>query len=220
MALSAVGKYYGRKNLEVALGQKLPKLPFRDCAWRYWNAMNMAGIGVYWGNFVFNLAVGGTVRESAQLLRSLVPRYNYTTFLRYLGTNPHNSHRRFRDVWTKGGNWDGQSNFTRLLVRKQHLEPRVCVTHMQKKLKPRIRMLERELMRLIDPDTSLPHECRHQAVAYAKRRMAQLCGYQRVGLDQVAWFFQARIPMKTGTIVPIKGTGYTYRTRDNKPWEW
>lgn len=226
MALSACGKYFGRRVLEEATGQKLPRLPFRDWSWRWWNALNLAGLGSLWPGFVAQIKIGGLDQGARYVeLRSSAKRYQ--TFLCIAGTNPRNHHKPVRDIlWTKGGCWRIESSLTKLLVLKQHLPERTLVTQYQKTLgHHKVRLLERELMNLIDPDTMMSSEAKHRALDYVRRRIPEMLGWKRkrVGYEMAAWFFQQKIPVPDGTVVPDRRSGYVTRkwgsVRHNRDWQ-
>ena len=154
----------------------------------------------------------------------------YQLFLRRCGVNPHNHHSPLRDVvWTKGGCWWTASTFTQLLVLKRHLPPRRRVLRWQKRLSDEaVRLLESELMNLIDPDVMFSYEAKQLALEYVRRRLGQLQGWtkRRVSLAAVAWFFDHSIPDPghQGTVAPHPQPGYTTGQRRDphflKMWAW
>lgn len=223
MGLSALGKRFGRKILEEAVGKTLPQLPFRDASWRWWNALALAGLGDQWPRFVAALPTGG-VWAGADAVRRWCVRHHrrsaYMRFLRHAGTDPSHHQRPVTGVvWTKGGIWRVESPLTRLLVRKQHLPPRPLVTRWQQQLgHERIRLLERELMHLVDPDLLMSYDAKWLAVAYARRRLTEMLGWRKrkASIAVAVWFFQQQIPFKDGVVVPGRRPGYTERRHARK----
>lgn len=226
LALAAVGPRFGRKNVEAATGGRTPNFPFRDFAWRWWNVLHLSGLEEHWDAFK-DLAQTEGLRAAAAALRKAISPERYQTFLRRSGSNPHNHHRRHRGslLWTKGGCWRRESPFTTLLVRKLHLPERPVAFNWHLRLgREGVRLIERELMRLIDPDKMLVHEAKQLALSYTATRMQELCGWKvRPGPKKLAWFFQWPIPNKHGYLVEIAHPGYYFRTRRRKRphlYEW
>lgn len=223
MGLSALGKYFGRRILEEAVGHKLPQLPFRDASWRWWNALNLAGLGSRWEDFVQGAYSGGTC-EGAKRVRDYCEARGeislYLTFLRHSGTNPWKHCRPITGhIWTRGGCWRPESSLTKLLVLKQHLPQRKMPRTWQRKMgHEKVRLLERELMNLIDPETLMSSDAKYRALDYTRRRLAEMLGYRRkrVGLNMAAWFFQQKLPYTRGAVVPDRATGYVTRNWDRK----
>lgn len=151
---------------------------------------------------------------------------SYLLFLKRSGANPHNLHRRLKGsiYWTKGGSWRVESPFTTLLVRKLHLPTRPYVFRWHFRLgKEGVRLIERELMTLIDPDKLLAHEARQLALDYTANRMQELCLWKvKPGPKKLAWFFQWPIPDKNGDMVEPLHPGYYFRKRRmrTKSYEW
>ena len=225
MGLSALGKYYGRKHLEAAVGEKLPRLPFRDWSWRWWNALNLSGLGHHWESFLRYVQRGG-LRAAATYLRAHSTPDQYLLFLKRAGTNPHNHHKPVRDViWTKGGCWRIESPMTRLLVQKKHLPARPVATAWQQRIVPVVRVVETELMNLVNPDAMLSYEAKALALDYVRRRLPQLLGSKRprFSLETACWFFQQPIPGPLGTLVPYGRTGYVtlrWHKQAQTYWSW
>jgi len=195
LALAAVGKYFGRRLLEQAVGQALPRFPFRDWSWRWWNVLHFSGLDERWTKFSRHAQSGG-LRDAAAYLRKNITPDTYRLFLRRAGTNPHNDHRlkRGRFYWTKGGNWHRDNPFSQLLVAKKHLPRRPLVKRWQRRLGHEgVRLIERELMKLINPDETLVHEAKHRAVDYVRRRIKDLVPGYPAALPSVGaavWFYQ------------------------------
>lgn len=230
MALGAFAYAYGRRVLEAALEQRLPRLPFRDHSWRYWKCLELSGLGHCWDAFRDTVHAQG-IRKACAQLRRTVPRDQYKLFRKRQWTTPH-SGKGVRDkVWTKGGVWRRESRFTQVLVLKQHLPRRTCLKPWHYKVEgPVARLVEKELMGLIKPDQTFPFEARQQAVDYVRRRIPELLGRKRaLGMEGVAWFFQQDIPIPhprdghPAALVPDPKTGYVHlrrRTTVPRYWEW
>lgn len=224
LALSAVARYFGRTVLEEAVGSDLPRAPFRDWSWRWWNVLYHSGLGEHWNVFARRAQSQG-IRAAATYLRTRVAPDAYLHFLRRAGTNVHNGHREKQGdvLWTKGGCWRIESPFTILLVQKKHLPPRPLVRRWQKKLgHAAVTLIEKELMHFIDPDRVLVHEARQLALDYVSRRIPDILAWpkQRAGPKVLAWFFQARIVTKDCTVEPVGAGWYTWSSRSRHPFTW
>jgi len=226
LALAAIGPRFGRKFVEAATGSPTPRFPYRDFAWRWWNVLNLSGLGEHWDVFR-KIAETRHVCAAATALRKAVSPEAYRTFLRRSGSNPHNLKGRKRGnlLWTKGGCWRRESPFTTLLVRKLHLPERPLAFRWHKRLGHEgVRLIERELMTLIDPDKMFTSEARLLAIDYVANRMQELCNWKvRPGPKKIAWFFQWPIPDSRGFMVEVVPPGYYFRVRrykSPKPYEW
>jgi len=224
LGLAALGRYFGRRNLEAALDQTLPRFPFRDWSWRWWNVLLHSGLERHWDEFALRAQRGGA-REAATFLRAHTSRRAYALFLRRAGTNPHNDHRPKRGniIWTKGGCWRRDSNWTRLLVLHEHLPERTLNRWQRMLGHENVRLIERELMHLIDSDTMLRHEAIDRAVHYVQRRVPEVLGWPKqraLGPKGLAWFFQTRVRTKIGTVVPLAQGGYVTRRARRLLWTW
>lgn len=231
MALGATSRYFGRGLLEQALQQKLPRTPFRDWAWRWWNVLRLSSLEDKWDKFSA-LAQDSNLREASEWLRRSVSNKKYQEVLRRAGTNPYNVHRKKRKartgrvLWTKGGCWREESPYTKLLVLKQPLPQRALVKNWQRRLgHAAVAQIERELMRLINPDVTFRLDAIDRAQQYVSRRIPEMLNYPKrrtVGPVCLAWFFHTRIRVPgRGTVAPLGSTGYFrhYRKRGKAP-EW
>jgi hypothetical protein len=225
LALAAAGSYFGRRLLEEATGSKLPKAVFRDTSWRYWNCLALSGLGSYWNRFR-EIATTHSISAACSYLKRRVSRKKYEVFSKRVGTISKTNKRKHvgEEVWTKGGTWETRSALTQLLVLKRHLPPREFRTQTQKKLGHQgVRLLEKELMNLIDPDRELIQECKYRAKDYADRRIPEILGWakiKRAGPSMLAWFFQVRIVSYNEVYKPVAG-GYVRRIRQRGfGWEW
>jgi hypothetical protein len=217
LGLAAIGRYFGRRCLEAALQTPLPKAPFRDWSWRWWNVLLTSGLEEHWNDFAGACQHNG-VRAGAHLLRTRCTEEQYRLFLRRAGTNPHNDHRAKRGhvLWTKGGCWRIESPFTRLLVLNKHLPKRPLVRWWQRKLGHNgVKLLEQEIMNAINPDVMFRGDAIQSAVDYYRWRLPRLLQWSsaRASAASAAWFFQTAIPDREGTVAPDSSGWYTRRSR-------
>ncbi len=229
MAVAACGRYFGRRNLEAALGQALPNYPFRDWSWRWWNILNLAGLGHYWDDFA-QVAAHEGVRHACTNLRKEVTPQAYLEVLRRAGTNPHNNNRplRWSKYWTKGGTWDVRSNLARIPIGHEHLPERPCGKRWQLTLGPeRVQLLEREVMHLAGAGAEPPSIIRERAVEYVRHRISEMLGYKKpMGYHAAAWFFQQPILDPAGRVLVLKDGGRYVVERlqgqraYKKRWSW
>lgn len=227
MALGALGRTFGRKHLEAALGQKLPTFPFRDWSWRWWNVLHLSGLGEHWEDFK-DAAQEHGLRMADRVIRHRVTPEQYLEFRRRAGTTLRGYSRNNRKgdvIWTKGGTWRIESPMTQLLVLKQHLPERPITKRWQHRLgQDGIHMVERELMRLVDPDAILMPDAKHRAVAYVRRRFGELLRYKRnASYAAACWFFNCPIPYQEHWLVPRDGGRYiqkVYQPPRANDWTW
>lgn len=87
-----------------------------------------------------------------------------------------------------------------------------------------VRLIERELMTLIDPDKMLVTDAKLLALDYTANRMQEMCLWVvKPGAKKLAWFFQWPIPNKYGYRVEPEHFGYYFRVRRSKRphlYEW
>src|SRR5262245_35418567 len=207
LALAACGRYFGRRNLELAMARPLPNYPFRDWSWRWWNVLYHSGLASEWHTFIADVRLGG-LRQAAARLRWSRSREEYLLCLRRAGTTPHNNRRSYTSrVWKKAGTWSARSNFTKILVEHQHLPGRPMVKGWQLKLGNKgVQLIEKELFKLYDPDSLPPHEIKQRAVEYVRRRISDVLARKRVmGYHASAWLFQEIVTDGVGLLVPREG---------------
>jgi hypothetical protein len=178
-------------------------VPFRDYSRRWWLVLSASGLGRHWEGFRERGQNEGLTSACKWLRREVTPE-QWKLFKRRAGVPVgfrlwNRSRKPKGDViWTKGGCWDRKSSFTRLLVLKEPLPERPAFLRYQRRLGPdRVRLLERELMHMIDPDQVTVSEAKQLAVDYVRSRIAELVGPGRdqMGPAAAAWFFQQEIPV-------------------------
>src|SRR5512135_1332627 len=221
LGLAALGRYFGRRNLELAVGGRLPNAPFRDWSWRWWNVLYHSGLAGHWDRFVHDIGKGG-LRRAATTLRRRVSRKAYLLFLKRAGTNPHNVPRPSTGYrWTKAGVWRTNSNWTRIFILKQHLPGRSMGKHWQRRLGNKgVKLIESELFQLYDPDRLPQYEIKQRAIEYVRRRIADMIGYKKpMGYRASCWFFNAKIltplnhllvPREGGRVILMRIQGLSY----------
>lgn len=213
LALAACARYFGRRILEEAVGGSLPRTPFRDWSWRWWNVLVTTNLEEHWDEFA-RLAQKNGIRSAAKYLRSKLAPEAYLNFLRRAGTNPNNDHRRKNNsiIWTKGGCWRIESPFTQLLVLHKHLPQRELRTKWHRKMgHDGIRRLERELMNLVNPDHEFRGDAVKRAIDYACWRIRDMhvgIPHKDASPKAAVWFFGTDIPSRKGT--------YKFDSRQNK----
>ena len=213
LGLAACSRYFGRTILEQATGTRLPRAPFRDWSWRWWNVLVTTNLEEHWENFAKHAQKNG-IRAAAAYLRTRLTSDQYLNFLRRAGTNPHNDHRPKLNslIWTKGGCWRKESPFTKLLVLHKHLPQRELRTRWHHKLgHDGVRRLERELMNLINPDVEFRGDAIKRAIEYMQWRVKDMCvglPTKVAGPKVAAWFFNTAISSKYGK--------YQFDSRQNK----
>jgi len=226
LGVAAIARSFPSRVLAEATGMQIPRAFYRDVSWRWWNVLLYSGLSQHWKTFSATAEVEG-IRKAAQWLRSVISANRYRLFLRRAGTNPHNSRRASaRYVWTKGGAWDLRSPMTVLLVLHHPLSPREQTLRWQQRLGDKgVRLIEKELMRLIDPDTMLLHEAKHRAVEYVCHRIGQLLKRRTAHLSAAAWFFGCKVPGPRGDLQWVgarRRPGYIEHrsSQTAEQWSW
>lgn len=231
LALSWLGSKYGRRVMETVLGQRLPRTPFRDSAWRWWTCLRLSELSGKWDEFS-KLAQTQGLRKAMQWLKAHTTPDQLELFKRRAGQDLHDTGYRApkgRFIWTKGGQWATHMPMTKLLVLKQHLPPRRKWKRWQWRLGDEgVRRLEKELMCLINPDVTFPHEAKWTAVRYVRRRIAEMinASYHEAGQQAAAWFFTQTLPTEDGRgYIRFWPDGRTNKYSDptgqtHKVWDW
>lgn len=226
LGLAAIAHSFSHAVLMEAVGTKIPRAFYRDVSWRWWNVLLHSGLGRYWLMFSASAQLH-SIRAAATQLRKTVSKKRYQLFLRRAGTNPHNSHRcSGRYIWTKGGAWDQRSPMTKLLVLHHHLPPRDPMLRWQQRLGVKgVQLIERELMRIIDPDVMLLHEAKYRAVEYVCFRIGQLLKRKPAHRSAAAWFFGCKVPGPKGDLQWVgsrRRSGYIEHRHKQitQQWSW
>lgn len=197
-----------------------------DHAWRWWNVLHYAGLGDHWDKFK-DLASHLGIRAGYYYLLDTVSRDAVADFCRRAGSNPRNSHKTtYGHVWTKGGQWPLYDNFTKIILLREHLPRRPLCNWIHRRLgHAGVRLVETELARLINPDVMLILDTKLHAIAYARRRIAELTHANRPrASDRTAcWFFQCIVPsdQPDRVLEPLMQARYIRKRRlrlMRKPW--
>lgn len=248
----AIAHRVGHKALAELFDGDLRGTPYMHRAWFWYNCMKLAEISDdHWDVLADMKNRGESMQECLQILKSRIDRAQWKELGRRIGKKEkffpgnysHEKRGMVKSWWTKGGNWDTESHYTRILLFNEHLDdfrPREYFWKpwMEKLGKEGVRRLESEVAAVIDPDADVHPNCHHAAYEYVATRIPQLVTikglYQgRVGHFTVSWFF--------GTHVYHQGKWYSWRhyayerTRKSKPrnivsrdgtkgrrqaWEW
>ena len=72
------------------------------------------------------------------------------------------------------------------------------------KVRPYVRLLERECYHMIDPDEVTPPEAKERIVKHVRIRLKEFLGRKRVSMEAVAWFLAADIPTSEWRYVAYK----------------
>jgi len=196
MAPFALAHKVGRKNVERMFSGINPTTPFRHRAWYYWNSLLLSGLQKHWAGHEMNhgktnlqqwfrnIAVATDHDQQEVLLRRLFrPSLNY-----WPATDPMG---RRSTYWTKGGNWPVSWGMSKILVLREHLERPQQWWSVDPE---RMRLFERELMSLVDPDKVLQPEAYFRTLNYAQQRYPQIRGVKRnFSRYQLPWLFQQEV---------------------------
>ena len=182
-------------HLEAVLGYQTSNL--EDHARRRWLTLATTGLWSYWPTVRVHAMERGTSYAWQYLRQQLTPEQR-AQFLRRFGSQPPyniscGAHNGL--YWFKCGTWQKTSIWTTLLIEGETLaDRRIFHTQWQERLRPYLRLLERECYALIDPDQVTLVEAKHRVVSYVRRRSGELLGRkQQVGWYHAAWFLCAGI---------------------------
>lgn len=219
MGVAAVYRHFPPSVVESVYG-KLP-LQVRDPAWFWWNALSLAGLGKHWKTFS-RRAVERGVAHAGSKLRKRVGKKAFDQLVRRAGKDPRDSKSQYkggakgRFLWTKGGRWyRGWGGFTTILVLHRHVTGRVVTKRWQRRLGARgVRVIEKELMNLVNPDAMRPVDALWMAVDYTRRRLAELLHRKhKASMEAAVWILQGPVPFRTGCLLVQDGRVVTFRNK-------
>ncbi len=202
LALFTIARASTRDVIKQILGYDSAVF-FRDHSRRWWLVLSHSGLSRFWDGFKERGQNEGLTAACKWLRREVTPE-EWKLFKRRAGVSIgfklwNRSTKPKGDViWTKQGCWDRKSSFTKLLVLKEHLPERPLLRRYQRRLgHDYVRLLERELMYLVNPDKLTPPEAKQRAVEYVRRRIPEMLGLNRNEMSPAvaAWFFQTEIPI-------------------------
>lgn len=210
MGICAIAGRYGRKVMEAAFGP-LPTAPFRDYPWKWWNILSLSNAGEKWDEFK-GIAETDKMRAALTWLRKNTTPEQWKDIRRRAGAPPDlpdylalrwgGCKPKGNRLWSKGGLWRIENPLTKILLLHQHLPQRELGERYQYRLGHEgVRLLEKELMHAIDPDSMLVHEAKDTAFSYIRRRIPEMLNahYPLACLRCVVWFLQTPLPNERGT---------------------
>lgn len=222
MGVAAVRPYFPKEVVRTVYGQ-LPR-HLSDPAWFWGNAVHLAGLGWFWPKFR-QLANDHSIYKAAVDLRTKCSKRKWRKLLRRAGKDPRQSKvkksraRTGAWVWTLGGRWHRSwGGFTTILVKHEHVTGRAYTRRWQHKLGERgVRVLERELMSVVNPERMFPAQARWAAMDYVRRRLPELLHDRRVGgLWSAAWVMQGLVPTDNGVL--YIEDGHVLKGRGKRKW--
>lgn len=231
LALGSVARRFYKRTLAEALGEPMPHAPWRDRSWFWWNVLATCGLEDRWESFKDDVRALG-LRQAYRALRATLSCSQRAVLARRCGLkDAHLNPRPTRNViWTKGGSWRIESNFTKLIVLKQPLGRRIFRRPWHHKLnQDGVERLEREIMAVVNPDTELAPDARAHAVDYFRRRLPEMLGWKipRASTESAAWFFMTDLPSSGGRqyVAYDRWTGHTVRFKGGQSlvdavWSW
>ena len=181
-----------------------PVTPHRHRPWFIWNTLRLAGLDRHWYGYELNhetLRWKGWIRrierDSTEEERAIWQR------LLYRSTFPDPKSRPPRFYWTKGGGWPKRIGMSKILVMREHLDRPDC---WYKRLlgEDRLKMIERELWTVCDPDKGVMPTQYHRAVNYVRTRVADFAG-RPMNWPQLPWFFQMDVTNEDNVWYQLNG---------------
>lgn len=188
------------KEALVSIWPDIGPAPYIHRSWFWYNGMKLSGMGHHWDQFVEERN-SYELRRALFLLRDLAHPREWSLLSARLGhyqdIKPENYNARNRGyIWTKGGCWSQKSGIGKITVLGGHLGQRPHYSCWTSRLtNDQLLQLETEVHNTIDQDKLLEPDAKHAAVAYVRRRIPELLGYNvsTVGYYTASWFFQQRI---------------------------
>lgn len=210
MAPFALVHRTGIDALEALFGRKLGQTPYRHRSWFWWTAMRTSGLAKEWDPFTEMRNQGVPFDECLRWLKERASDDQWDTLSRRLGKEnlyPGDYSHKPRDtpdnIWTKGGTWQRESGFTKIILLGESLDRDYTYNDMTLTLGPEGALkLERELRGLVDPDKELEPNAKWSAVRYVRRRLPSVAGWRKTPTAHprtVSWFFQEEIPESEGS---------------------
>jgi hypothetical protein len=209
MAAFAIASQCTVKTLKEVLGRKqVGQTYYRDRAFFWWNAFALSDMAKHWDWFVKRRNAGENMGDLLRILKKKVGKKRWATFSRRLGKDnvrpdQYDAFSAKSTIWTKGGCWHRSSPFTDLLILHKPLpERQLRLPFMRKLGHDNIRLIEKELMHMIDPDEELAPEARTRAIEYVRRRVPELVGPLQgrrewlLSPRHLPWFFGCKVPYK------------------------
>lgn len=182
-------------------------VPYRDISRRWWLVLESCRLEEYWEGFKERgqeqnvLVAWRWLRELARERHG--PEMVHLLYQR-LGPYPHGPPQNYGErspfLWYKAGSWAREKPLTRLLILGKPLKYRDPCYHrwVQQLGGARLRLLERELVHLIDPDVITPPEAAWRAKDYVERRLGELlAGRKKVSAGMIAWVLGTAVPGPT-----------------------
>ncbi len=193
---------------------------YRDISRRWWLILYHSGTGKHWKRFA-HLAETQSLITGWKWLTKCVSREKRDLMLQRLGSRPWGNSHKWRQKnrgyigkrvrWFKMGTWQTRSPWTWLLIEGKSLDSRRVYTRpIHTKLRPHLRLLERECYRRIDPDKMTLPEAMHSTVAYLKKRLRDFTQRNvNTSTELVAWFLTVPVPHGRYRIMPSVPKGAT-----------
>ena len=218
LALFTIARASTRDVIAQILGYDSASL-FRDHAKRWWMVLSYSGLSRYWDGFKDRGQNEGLTVACSWLYRE-VTREQWELFRRRAGATTgfklwnRSATPKGNVIWAKAGCWDRKSPWTQLLVEGKSLDSRRdYVRPWHFKIRPYVRLLERECFHMTDPDKVSVPDAKQRAVEHVRRRIPEMLGSKREIMSPAvaAWFFQTSIPVGADRYVgprPPRGRRY------------
>lgn len=221
----------GVAALEALFERPLGSTLLRHRSWMWYQTMRHSGLERHWTNVANYHNAGAPMCDILKTVRDLSTKDEWLLFSRRHGIpifsrdrvvlNPHNYAYKNagKTIWTKGGTWWKDNNFTKIIVLGENLTRDHNDTYL--KFTPSAaKVIERELHNLIDPDDNIFPTAIDRAVEYVRYRMPNIIGRKlKAGYKMVAWFFQTRIPHPHGGFIKNDQTA-NYPMKCGTDWRW
>jgi len=206
----AANRKVPRKVVDDILGYESAVF-HRDISRRWWLILYHSGVGKHWAHFAHLAQVEG-LPDAWRWLSKRLTKKKRSLALQRLGSVPWRASRKWRQQhhggrgtqirWFKMGTWYNSSAWTRLLIDGKSLDSRRrYIRPIHEKIRPYVRLLERECYHRINPDKVTPPQAMRSTVTYVRRRLKEIVR-RPVSLETVAWFLTVDVPKRISHIRP------------------
>jgi hypothetical protein len=197
MAPFALKFLAGKEGISRMFSGIHPRTPWVHFPWFWWQCLTLSGLDELWPADELNagtLNMRGFFRRlvcrSGEERQKLLLRRLYRPHL----SQPRNYRHPRRSLWSKGGMWK-KDGMGKILVLKEHIERDLDTVWGRKLGLGNIRLIEKELMRIVDPDRLLVPEAYFLACNYVRSRTKELKG-RRMDWKYLIWFFETDIQVE------------------------
>jgi hypothetical protein len=230
MAIFALAPQVGKKSLEELFDRPLGTTPWVHLSWFWAMAFEYSGISHYWDEFALRRNGGESPAACLRwLLERITPEQKERLERRLSGIPRGRDIPTTHAIWTRGGVWQRDNNFTKIIILGEHLPPRDhSYSYVTEAFSPaQVEQLEREVHNSVDEEELLYPEAQLRAVEYVRHRIPEMLGWKRptTSYKVASWFFDQPVPHPTGGFIDCRSSvNYPRRTgsggRPSKGGRW